>query len=794
MRKFNIPSPKEFFGFNPGTEGKMIDYKPLISYFLEVAKFSDKIKIEHLCTTDGGNEYIALLISNPDNLANINRIAKISHNLADTKVFNEDVVNQLAQEGKAIVVNTMSIHSHEIGGGLASPEIVYDLLTDDSDKINCILDNVIYVLFPSVNPDGQNIVYNFYKKYEGTSLEGTQTYLANYHKFAAHANNRDFFAEHFMESSGVNFLTYRKFHASACIDIHHMQENNHRLVLSSPGADPVREEISPLLLRELSFYGTGILCAAEEAGFTDAVNNYWEFNEETYWSLYATPKFHNIISILCENANTKKGLYGSYITPEYRNIAYKGDIPSVSNPHPFESGYWSLENIVNQIHVCVLKMLHLVAKNRTEILYNSALKAARQTERGEKSKEKGYFLLPKKEDLSSFNKFLNILKNHNIEILETCEPFETVDGKIIEKGTLYVPLAQPNFAMVSALLRKRTVPDNRYTRNPEAFDYSNDGSYNIPGTACCNISEWMGITAIPANSTVTVKFKPFSADDFVNNTVLPLNISDSNAFKIANELLNCGKDVFLNGNMITDTDNGKKISMLRIASLFSPNDDSAFTNYTLHRYGFNYKLVNGLDIRNGALKDVDVLIFSGQSSGYLARDDSGSKTLAEENQHFMGETTAKIIGEFVKKGGRVVTWNGSCNYFIEHLKLPVTDVVSNLPRKKYQVHHSTLKVSNLQNDELTAGILPKQTLIFGDSSAFKILDFNACKPLLKIADNNILSSGLLVGEELIKGKVCALRVKYGDGEFIMYGFDPQYMSLATAQFSLLFNALYELKE
>ena len=789
MNLFEL-SPENYFGFKPGTEGKMLDYAPLVSYFRELEKHSDNIIVENLGKTDAGNDFVTVIVSSAENLKNLEKYAEISHKLASMKKYDEQLAENYANEGKAIVVNTMSIHSHEIGGGLASPQIVFDLLTGRCEKAEEILNNIIYVLFPSVNPDGQNIVYNFYKKYEGTELEGTQTYLANYHKFAAHANNRDFFAEHFMESSAVNDFTYRRFHASACIDIHHMQENNHRLVLSSPAADPVREELNPLLLRELSFYGCGVLCGAEKAGFIDAVSNYWEFNEETYWSIFATPKYHNIISLLCENANTRKGLYGEFVMPDMQTIAYKGNVPSVSNPHPWESSFWSLNDIVNQIYTCVNTYLQLIVTNRKEILKNIALKAARQTERGKATQEQGYFLQPDTRDYGSYNRFLKILKNHKIEILKLKEDFITDSNEKISKGTIYVPLAQPNFAIASVLLKKRIVPSNRYTRNPEGYDYANDGSYCIPGTASANLAEWMGINAIPANKHLDVEFEEVFDDKLNSNNKLPLNIADSNSYILANELLHYGKDVYLNNGVI-NTINGLKLKSKRIALLFTPSDESSFTNFTLHRHNFKYKYVSGLDIRNGALKNVDVLVFPGHSKAYLERDDYGSKTLAFENQHCMGKPTAEKIGEFVKNGGRVVTWNGSCNYFIEHFNLPIKDLVTGLERAKYQVHHSTLKVESLQNDILTTGILPEQTFVFGDSSAFEILDTKKCKPLIKIAERDILSSGLLVGEELIKGKVCALKAEYGEGDIVMCGFDPQYMSLATSQFNILLNALYD---
>ena len=780
-------SPEKYFGFEIGTEGKMIKYSDMVSYFKSLQSVSKNIVVENLGVTDGGNEYIAVLVSDSKNLENLEYYAEVSHQLADMKDYDEKTADELSKSGKAIFINTMSIHSHEYMGGQTSVKIVYDLLTEQNDTTKQVLENVIYILFPSVNPDGQDIVWNFYDKYKDTKFN-KQGCCINYHKFACHANNRDLFAEQFMETSKVNEFTYRRFHATACYDVHHMQETNHRFLLSAPGSDPRREEISSLLTHELAYYGSSIMCEIDKADCKGAVNSYWEFADEGYWSLFQTPKLHNIISILNENAHPYCGLYGKEMKKEELTLSYKGFVPSVTNPNPWEGGYWGPKDLAKQIYTGVNAFLYEVAKNKNEILKNTAIKAAKQTERGLLSPIKGYLINAKQKSAISLKQFLNILENHRIDY------YCIKNHSSFYENSYYVPLAQPNYAMISVLFSKRIVPNNRFSRNIDGYNYANDGSYNLPSTASANLAEWMGLDyqnttfSIPAEELLPKDKIELKTDD-----ELPLSIDDINSIKIVNTYLKDNKDVYFDGETFTANKSKyhlrqKKIALFMMRTFGS--DESSFTNFTLNRFGFDYKIVGGHEIREGALKDIDVLIFPGQNSRLLEVDDYLSEDRAIEHQHAMGPKVAEIIGEFVNSGGEVVTWNASCDYFIRYLNLPIVDEVTNLPRNKYQVHFSTLNIHKGSNSMITNGLKQNETFVFGDSSAFNVLSHNNVKELLYIDESNILNSGVLVGEDFIKNKPCALEITCGEGRFIMYGFDPQLMSITYPQMKLLFNTLY----
>src|SRR4030095_5688885 len=123
-------------------------------------------------------------------------LKEIQRKLADPRLLvgmGEAAINELLRSGKAVVVITCSIHSTEVGGTFTATELAYRLASENTPEIRNILDNVVLLLVPSLNPDGTDIVANWYRKTLGTPSEGT-TPPELYHHYAGHDNNRDWYA------------------------------------------------------------------------------------------------------------------------------------------------------------------------------------------------------------------------------------------------------------------------------------------------------------------------------------------------------------------------------------------------------------------------------------------------------------------------------------------------------------------------------------------------------------------------------------------------------------------------
>jgi hypothetical protein len=187
-----VPTPSEFLGFTVGADRTLADYKQISSYFAELAKDSPRVQVQHLGPTTQGNDMIMAVISSPENLKNKARYQEIARKLADPHGLTKDQIDALVKEGKAIVLVTCAIHASEIGATQMSMEWAHALATSEDPAIKQRLDNVILLLVPSLNPDGNMMEVEWYRKNLGTKYEGSRMPWM-YHHYVGHDNNRDWY-------------------------------------------------------------------------------------------------------------------------------------------------------------------------------------------------------------------------------------------------------------------------------------------------------------------------------------------------------------------------------------------------------------------------------------------------------------------------------------------------------------------------------------------------------------------------------------------------------------------------
>ena len=193
-----IPTPQEVLGFTPGEDRKLASWNLVIDYFDRLDRASDRVVFETLGQTSMNKPFVMATISSPANLARLDEFKQIQDQLADPRklgpLARRDLkAAELIKRGKTIVLITCGIHSTEVGSYLSSMLIAHRLASSTEPEIEKVLDNTIILLVPSLNPDGVDIVKNWYDKTLGTPFEGTDP-PELYHKYTGHDNNRDWYA------------------------------------------------------------------------------------------------------------------------------------------------------------------------------------------------------------------------------------------------------------------------------------------------------------------------------------------------------------------------------------------------------------------------------------------------------------------------------------------------------------------------------------------------------------------------------------------------------------------------
>src|SRR5438067_1643346 len=167
-----IDSPEEFLGFAMGSDRKIARWDWIVAYYARLEEQSDRIKVVDLGPSTEGNPFLLVIITAPENLARLEALRAINARLADPRGRSEAELRELVGEGKAVICQSMSLHASEISGTQMAPEVAHDLVSRTDEETRSILNNVVFLMFPCLNPDGQLMVTDWYNQYLGTGYEG----------------------------------------------------------------------------------------------------------------------------------------------------------------------------------------------------------------------------------------------------------------------------------------------------------------------------------------------------------------------------------------------------------------------------------------------------------------------------------------------------------------------------------------------------------------------------------------------------------------------------------------------
>jgi hypothetical protein len=495
-----IPTPEKFFGFQMGADRKLAHWDDMVRYYDQLGRLSPRVKVVNMGKTSEGRPFYALFISSPANLARLEYYRGINARIADPRGLSDDSLEALTKVGKSVVLQSMSMHSTEVGGSQMAVELIYDLVSRNDDETKRILDNVISIMIPSFNPDGQVMVTEWYRQTVGTDAEGSGP-PSLYQKYAGHDNNRDAFQQNLPDSRYIAKLLFREWIPQAYVDHHHMGGNGARIYLP-PYAEPVRPFADPIVWRELGWFGGYMATKEEEYGMSGVINDA-VYSGWGHMGFHWITPFHNVAGMLTESASASLAspvtLTMQQLQGNTRNLmTYK---EQTNFPNPWPGGTWHLRDIVERQKISAWATLDLAARNKEQVLRNMYLKGKNQTQRGANGTPKAFIVsLEDQHDPLTTRKMIQNLLNLGVEVMQAPQAF-TQDGKSYGPGTYVVSMAQPKMGVVRWMLGRTYYPDNEYTRDA-------DGNPIRPYDMATDVmAEFMGVEAVPANSAVTAPMK-----------------------------------------------------------------------------------------------------------------------------------------------------------------------------------------------------------------------------------------------------------------------------------------------
>lgn len=837
-----LPSPEKFFGFQMGADRKLANWDKLHEYYQLLAKSSNKVKLVELGKSSEGRPYIALFISSPANLAKLEQYREMNAKLADPRGVPEAEIDRIIAEGKAVVIQSFALHSTEVAAAQTAAEFVYESLSRSDEEASRILDNVISIVLPSINPDGTQMVGDWYMKYVGTEYEASAP-PSLYQKYSGHDNNRDGFALNLPESKLIGKLMYRDWVPQGYMDHHQMGGGNARLYIP-PYAEPIRPGGDPLVWREMSWWGGHMGNRLEMANRTGvigaAIYSGWG-HMGFHW---ITP-FHNIAGMLNESASARLAT-PVFIHPDQLRGGARG-LPEYESqttmPSVWQGGWWRVRDIVENQKIVAWSMVDLPARNRETLLRNMYLKATRQTDRGAKGDVKAYAIPAAQHDPLTAKKLVNMFLSSGVEVHQAKAQF-IAEGRVYGPGSYVISMAQPKMGLVRWMLGRTFYPDNSYTRDREGspirpYDMSTD-----------TLGEFMGVHSVPVGEKVAADLVKLTAQAPLTGTVassapngyvLDGRLNDS--FRAVNLLLDKGIGVRRADRASADgsvragdflvtpgdvaaiatrsgvdfvpaksavTDGAYALRKPRIAMLQrygGGNMDEGWTRLMFEQFDVPYKSIMDAEIKKGGLEaayDVIVLpadtiqAMTGERPAAGQQQRGGGPGGSPENtppefRSGFGAEGVKALEAFVQKGGTLVTFAQAGDLPMQRFGLPLRNVVAGLPAKEFWSPGSTLRMRFDTNNPLVYG-MPSEGLglFIAGGQVYEITTTDRAEDVEVLAtyvDRDILQSGWLLGEQVIAKKAAAVAVKHGQGKVVLLGFRAQNRDQTHGTFKMVFNAL-----
>ena len=238
-------SPPVFGAYTAGDDYFLANYTQLLDYWNKVAKESDRIRLQEIGKTAEGRPIVMAIITAPGNFKNLARYKEISQRLARAEGLTERQAHALAAEGKAVVWIDGGLHATEVVPAQALFTETYDFLSRNDAETLRILNDDILLLAP-INPDGMELVSNWYMRAADPKQRTTGGLPRLYQKYTGHDNNRDSYVATQPETEAVNRQMYIEWIPQIMFNQHQAGPPG-SVLFFSPFRDPVNYNQDPLV-------------------------------------------------------------------------------------------------------------------------------------------------------------------------------------------------------------------------------------------------------------------------------------------------------------------------------------------------------------------------------------------------------------------------------------------------------------------------------------------------------------------------------------------------------------------
>ena len=371
-----LSSPEEFLGHQVGADYQLVNYATLHRYWETLTRQSDRMVLDTIGVTSEGRPHVMAIITSPENHRNLDRYKEISRRMALAEGLTETEARQLSLEGKPVVWIDGGLHATEVAGAQQLLELVWQMVSMDDPETLRFLDDLI-LLVPHANPDGMDLVSNWYMR-NADPLERSYAGLpVLYHKYAGHDNNRDFYMSNLVETRNLNRVAYREWYPQIMYN-HHQTGPQGTVIFIPPFRGPPNHFLDPLILSQIELAGTSMHSRLVQEGKGGSVKR-TQAGFSTWWNggLRTTPYYHNIVGLLSES--------NGHPTPIRIPFIPQRQLTSDDLHKPVEpTEIWHFRQTMEYLMSTNRGLLDYASRNGEHLLYNIWRMGMNSIERGRK--------------------------------------------------------------------------------------------------------------------------------------------------------------------------------------------------------------------------------------------------------------------------------------------------------------------------------------------------------------------------------------------------------------------------
>jgi hypothetical protein len=818
-----VPSPSDFLGFPVGADRKIADYRQIVSYFRALDAASPRVEVQNLGKTTLGEEMIMAVISSERNVENAKRIKEIARRLADPRGLSDADASELVKEGRVVLLVTCNIHSTEIGASQMAMEWAHALATAEDAETKRRLDNVVLLLVPSLNPDGQIMETEWYRKNLGTKFEGSRMPWL-YHHYTGHDNNRDWFMLTQKETRAMSRVMYHDWFPQIFLDEHQMGSTGPRIFVP-PYADPADPDIHPLVWRDVNVIGSNMALRLEQAGKSGVI---YAYSYDAYWpgGTKNTGWWKNMSGLLTEVASVRFAT-PIHIPPGELAGGRKGLIEygvQTNFPNPWPGGWWRLRDIIDYERIASDAILETCADRREDFLKNMLARSrAAVASAGARD---AYRMRADQPDRPSAVQLARLMNEHNVEVFKA------------GNGDFWIPLAQPYGKFVREMFEVQRYPEVKLVAGREIVRPYDVSSWTLPlmmGVSVEKATLPEGLTRydpiatpVPAPTGNAFAVVPGSPE---NAKVVNAALRGKDAsVTIARTALSHGGRSWPAGTVFLDVEGARAaanvlpdsaVEWVSVASvptsveklraprvgLYKPwaaSMDEGWTRWVLEQYGFEPKPIDNKTIRAGWLAEkFDAIVLPDVAKEIIA---SGRPKVEEGEMRYFADFPAeyagglekegaKAVNDFVAAGGALVALDSSSDWVIENFNIPVRNALYRAKPDEFSSAGALVRLRVTPGHPVTYGLADEVAAFVDDATVFATGLGGAELERWVLAAypesaRDVLLSGWIRGEDRLVRRAAAVATTYGKGKIVLLGFRPQHRAQTHATFPFLFNALY----